>query len=177
MKTRELERKEPVEMFKGRSMFLFTIVHVIFTILLFVAMTHIQMQMSSHIAQQERENKELREILTNYEYMHTQNGDREKQNSDFEIQQYKTRQSQYKTSKSKEMNENEEDTDEENNDDGVPMTLRNKRNAKPSCCGRGQKGGKGQKGSRGRRGRRGQKGDPGIFGAKGDKGDRGGSIY
>jgi hypothetical protein len=102
MKARELEgkdSKEPVEMFKGRSMFFFTIVHVIFTILLFVAMTHIQMQMSSHIAQQERENKELREILTNYEYMHTQNGDREKQTNDFEIQQRNI--PQHKTSKSK----------------------------------------------------------------------------
>jgi hypothetical protein len=33
------------------------------------------------------------------------------------------------------MNENEEGTEEEDNDDGMPIILRNKRNAKPNCCG------------------------------------------
>ena len=74
MKKSEMESKTSVEMFEGRSMLFLTTVHIIFTILLFVAMTHVQIQMTSHIAQQERENKELREILSDYKYTSSKNG-------------------------------------------------------------------------------------------------------
>ena len=89
----ELEKKKPIEMFKGRSLLFFMTVHVVFTILLFVAMTHVQMQMNNHIAQQERENDELRQLLRNHQCLNIRRrGQNEKQNKDFEIQEQNKRQ-------------------------------------------------------------------------------------
>lgn len=73
MTNSELEKKESVELIKVRSMIFFMTVHVIFTVLLFMAMTHVQIQLRNHIGLQERENKELREMLRNHEYTKTEN--------------------------------------------------------------------------------------------------------
>ena len=100
MKEREILSKNSVEMFEGRSMLFLTTVHIIFTILLFVAMTHVQMQMTSHIAQQERENKELREILSKYKHASSRNGrDDWEENNDLQIEE--RNKPQHNTRKSK----------------------------------------------------------------------------
>ena len=102
MKKSKMEKEEIVEMFKGHSVLFLMTVHIIFTILLFVAMTHVQMQMSSHIALQERENKDLREMLTSYGYMSSRNGrTREEQNNDLEIKERNKPQQNTTKSKSK----------------------------------------------------------------------------
>ena len=89
----ELEKKKPIAAFKGRSSSFFTTVHVVFTILLFVAMTHVQMQMNNHIAQQERENDELRQLLRNHQCLNIiRGGHKEEQNKDFEIEEQNKRQ-------------------------------------------------------------------------------------
>ena len=87
-------------MFKERFMPFLTTVHIVFTILLFIAMTHVQMQLKIHIAQQEQEIKELRKTMTNYEHMNSRNGkDVEEQNNDLGI--HERNKPEYKTKKSK----------------------------------------------------------------------------
>ena len=100
MKERKILSKNSAEMYEGRSMLFLTTVHIIFTILLFVAMTHVQMQMANHIAQQERENKELREILSKYKYETSRNGrDDWEENTDLQIEE--RNQPEHNTGKSK----------------------------------------------------------------------------
>ena len=96
----ELKNQESVEVFKGRSMAFLTTVHIIFTILLFVAMTHVQMQLKIHIAQQEQEMNALRKMMANYEYTNSIHGkDVEKENDDLRV--HERNKPQYKTKKSK----------------------------------------------------------------------------
>ena len=100
MEKNELKKQESVEMFKGRCVPFLTTVHIVFTILLFVAMTHVQMQLKIHIAQQEQEMKELRKMMTNCENMNSRNGkDVEQQNNDLGI--HERDKSEYKRKKSK----------------------------------------------------------------------------
>lgn len=55
----KLERNDK----KCSSLVLFLSLHAVSTVLLFVGMAYIQMQMTQHIAQQERENANLRDMF------------------------------------------------------------------------------------------------------------------
>lgn len=77
-----------MEQYKAHSTHLLAAVHFVLTMLLFVAMTHVQMQLNRKIERQEREHRVLQQMLRNCQHIRLRNSRViDKLNNDRQIQE------------------------------------------------------------------------------------------
>lgn len=80
--------KKSMEQYKAHSTHLLAAVHFVLTMLLFVAMTHVQMQLNRKIERQEREHRVLQQMLRNCQHIRLRNSRViDKLNNDRQIQE------------------------------------------------------------------------------------------